>query len=201
MVQLTVSQIEHQGGGGVSGSNPAFSVSFFFFFFIISFHSYMYRILLIYFFSLSCLAVSPLQANCVGRWYHSVPGRPVSLDNGRARAYCACSRSEWGSSDIFFFCRLSFFFSSSLCLGWMDGWLFNRISVISGRWVGDGWLCAMEISFTIQKILASSGARIRDHQISRPAPTSPCYRNSCLCEMARYRPKYCLTNQMFQCSL
>ena len=26
-----------------------------------------------------------------------------------------------GSSDIFFFCRLSFFFSSSLCLGWMDG--------------------------------------------------------------------------------
>ena len=25
-----------------------------------------------------------------------------------------------GSSDIFFFCRLSFFFSSSLCLGWMD---------------------------------------------------------------------------------
>ena len=66
-----------------------FPFFFFFYYFIISFHSYMYRILLIYFFSLSGLAISPLQANCVGPWYHSVLGRPISLDNGRARAYCA----------------------------------------------------------------------------------------------------------------
>ena len=53
----------------------------------------------LFFFSLSGLAISPLQANCVGRWYHSVLGRPISLDNGRARAYCAISfppPSVWG---------------------------------------------------------------------------------------------------------
>ena len=26
----------------------------------------------------------------------SVPGRPTSLDDSRARAYCACSRCGWG---------------------------------------------------------------------------------------------------------
>ena len=26
----------------------------------------------------------------------SVPRRPTNLDIGRARAYCACSRCEWG---------------------------------------------------------------------------------------------------------
>ena len=26
----------------------------------------------------------------------SVPGRPTSLDDSRARAYCACSRYGWG---------------------------------------------------------------------------------------------------------
>ena len=31
----------------------------------------------------------------------SVPGRPTSLDDSRARAYCACSRCRWGFSDIF----------------------------------------------------------------------------------------------------
>ena len=30
-----------------------------------------------------------------------VPGRPTSLDCGRARAYCACSRCGWGCLDIF----------------------------------------------------------------------------------------------------
>ena len=25
-----------------------------------------------------------------------VPGRPTTLDNSRARAYCACSRCGWG---------------------------------------------------------------------------------------------------------
>ena len=37
----------------------------------------------------------------------SVPGRPTSLDDGRARAYCACSRCGWRFVWTFF-CRLSF---------------------------------------------------------------------------------------------
>ena len=31
----------------------------------------------------------------------SVPGRPTSLDDSRARAYCACSRGGWGLSILF----------------------------------------------------------------------------------------------------
>ena len=96
----------------------------------------MYRILLIYFFSLSGLAISPLQANCVGRWYHSVPGRPVSLDNGRARAYCACSRCGWGSSDIFFSVAYHFSFPPpSVWGGWMDDF-----SIESQLYQDDGWV-------------------------------------------------------------
>ena len=44
----------------------------------------------------------------------SVPGRPTSLDDGRARAYCACSRCGWGFVWTFF---LSSIFSFSLSLG------------------------------------------------------------------------------------
>ena len=82
----------------------------------------MYRISLIYFFSPSGLAISPLQANCVGRWYHSVPGRPVSLDNGRARAYCACSRCGWGQFGYFFFLS-PIIFLFLLPLSGVDGWM------------------------------------------------------------------------------
>ena len=32
----------------------------------------------------------------------SVPGRPTCLDDSRARAYCACSRCEWGLFGHFF---------------------------------------------------------------------------------------------------
>ena len=32
----------------------------------------------------------------------SVPGRPTSLDDSRARAYCACSRCGWGLFGYFF---------------------------------------------------------------------------------------------------
>ena len=32
----------------------------------------------------------------------SVPGRPTSLDDSRARAYCACSRCGWGVVWTFF---------------------------------------------------------------------------------------------------
>ena len=45
----------------------------------------------------------------------SVPGRPTSLDDSRARAYWACSRDEWGLFGHFF-SHPSFFFSFSLSL-------------------------------------------------------------------------------------
>ena len=46
----------------------------------------------------------------------SVPGGPTSLDDSRARAYCACSRCGWGLFGHFYSC-LSFLFSFSLSLG------------------------------------------------------------------------------------
>ena len=46
----------------------------------------------------------------------SVPGRPTSLDDSRARAFCACSRCGWGLFGHFF-SHLSFPFSFSLSLG------------------------------------------------------------------------------------
>ena len=46
----------------------------------------------------------------------SVPGRPTSLDDSRARAYCACSRCGWGLFGHFF-PHLSFLFSFSFSLG------------------------------------------------------------------------------------
>ena len=58
----------------------------------------------------------------MGRWYHSVPGRPVSLDNGRARAYCACSRCGVGAVQIFFFLS-SIIFLFLLPLSGVDGWM------------------------------------------------------------------------------
>ena len=45
----------------------------------------------------------------------SVLGRPTSLDDSRARAYCACSRCGWGMFGHFF-SHLSFLFSFSLSL-------------------------------------------------------------------------------------
>ena len=44
----------------------------------------------------------------------SVPGRPTSLDDSRARAYCACSRCGWGCLDIFSLIYLFSFLSPSL---------------------------------------------------------------------------------------
>ena len=38
----------------------------------------------------------------------SVPVRPAALDNSRARAYCACSRSGWGCLNIFLSSIFSF---------------------------------------------------------------------------------------------
>ena len=45
-----------------------------------------------------------------------VPGRPTSLDDSRARAYCACSRCGWGLFGRFY-SPLSFLSSFSLSLG------------------------------------------------------------------------------------
>ena len=45
-----------------------------------------------------------------------VPGRPTSLDDSRARAYCACRRCGWGWFGNFF-SQLSFLYSFSLSLG------------------------------------------------------------------------------------
>ena len=74
--------------------------------------------------------------------------RPINLDNGRA--YCVCSRCKLRLFGYFFFSCLSFFFSFSLSLGWMDGWmddlgfyiLFNRIKVLyqDDRWVMDDYV-------------------------------------------------------------
>ena len=38
----------------------------------------------------------------------SVPGRPTSLDDGRKRAYCTCSRCRWGFVWTFFSRLFSF---------------------------------------------------------------------------------------------
>ena len=46
----------------------------------------------------------------------TVLGRPTSLDDSRARAYCACSRCGWGLFGNFL-SHLSFPFSFSLSLG------------------------------------------------------------------------------------
>ena len=43
----------------------------------------------------------------------SVPGRPTTLDDSRARAYCACSRCGWGFVWTFFLSSVfSLFFLS-----------------------------------------------------------------------------------------
>ena len=52
----------------------------------------------------------------------SVPGRPTSLDDGRAMAYCACIRCGWVVVWIFFSLVYHFFsFSLSLGGGWSGG--------------------------------------------------------------------------------
>ena len=44
----------------------------------------------------------------------TVPGRPTSLDDSRARAYCACSRCGWGLFEHFSLIYLFSFHSHSL---------------------------------------------------------------------------------------
>ena len=40
-----------------------------------------------------------------------LPGHPTNLDYSRARAYCACSRCQWGCLDIFSLVYHSFLLS------------------------------------------------------------------------------------------
>ena len=85
-------------------------------------------------------------------------GRSTNLDSGRARPYCACSRCGWGLFGYIFSPTYHFSFSFSLSLEWMDvSVLFNRILVISGRWVGDGWLYAMEFCLKLRKCPPQTG--------------------------------------------
>ena len=51
-----------------------------------------------------------------------VPGRPATLDNDRARAYCAFSRCGWGCFDTFLSSFMSLFFlplSGRRLVGWL----------------------------------------------------------------------------------
>ena len=55
-----------------------------------------------------------------------MPGRSTNLDNGRARAYCACSRCGWGLFGYIFLSRfISVFF---LPLSGIDGWVTCALS-------------------------------------------------------------------------
>ena len=56
-----------------------------------------------------------------------MPGRSTNLDNGRARAYSACSRSGGGLFGYIFFSRLSFLFFF-LPFSGMDGWVTCGLS-------------------------------------------------------------------------
>ena len=69
--------------------------------------------ILSFLFLLSFLSISLLET-VLGKI--SVPGRPTSMDDSRARAYCACSRCGWGLFGHFF-SHISFLFSFSLSLG------------------------------------------------------------------------------------
>ena len=73
------------------------------------------KLLLSFFICLACSGWSG-GAKVLGKL--SVPGRPTSLDDSRARAYCACPTiiRGGGCMDIFF-PHLSFLFSFSLSLG------------------------------------------------------------------------------------
>ena len=70
-------------------------------------------------------------------------GRPTNLDICRARVCCVfVVGASWGCLEIFF-SRLSFLFSFSLSLGWMDGWMtwdFMSFSTEFILYQDDGWV-------------------------------------------------------------
>ena len=70
-----------------------------------------------------------------GDGYLSVPGRAASLDNGRARAYCACSRCGLGLFVFVFF--FLFFFLFFFCFFFLSPVIFLSLLPLSGM---DGWM-------------------------------------------------------------
>ena len=56
----------------------------------------------------------------VGQGPIAAGGSPTNLDNGRARAYCVCSRCELGLFGYFFLAPIISLFFLPLSLGWMD---------------------------------------------------------------------------------
>ena len=93
-----------------------------------------------------------------------MPGRSTNLDNGRARAYCACSRCGWGLFGYIFlspFISLSFFF---LPLSGMNGWVICGLSPFQQNFsdtgtLGWSWVAVCNgIPFKIAKISASGGS-------------------------------------------
>ena len=55
-----------------------------------------------------------------------MPGCSTNLDNGRARAYCACSRCGWGLFGYIFLSRIISLFV--LPLSGMEGWVTCGLS-------------------------------------------------------------------------
>ena len=132
----------------LSGSYLAFSVSLLFHYhFCFLFHLIIYHY---YYFCILTYDSPPLA--CGGRvgrlcWVGQGPvllaagGHPTTLDNGRARAYCVCSRCGCG---LFGFFSLAYHFSF-LSPSLLDGWMTLDFTSISAefhlcqdaRWVMD----------------------------------------------------------------
>ena len=74
-----------------------------------------------------------------------MPGRSTNLNNGRARAYCACSTCGWGLFGYIFSLTYQFSF---LSISLWNGWMGNL------RWYQDaGWVmgCCMQFRLRLQK--------------------------------------------------
>ena len=73
--------------------------------------------------------------------------------------------ADGGCFDIFFLSPIISLFFLPLLDGWMDdlGFYvhFSRISLISGRWVGNGWLCAMETCLLLKRFPPQAGLESR----------------------------------------
>ena len=86
--------------------------------------------------------------------------RPTNLDNGRERTHCVSCRCGWGLLDIFSLGYHLSFLSPSLLYGrmtWEFYVPFSRMSFISGRWVSDEWLCAMETGLRLKRFPLQAG--------------------------------------------
>ena len=77
----------------------------------------------------STVVVPVLGSLQLGDGYLFMRGRSTNLDNGRARAYCACSRCGWELFGYIFSLAYHFsFLSPSLWNGWMGNLLLKSFS-------------------------------------------------------------------------